>query len=119
LDGRLARLAKAIDKFVAEHKKDQMKSFVVLLDENTQDNQKQLTAFAAKHALSIPLTIAIDGKPGPRAYKLNPDVPITILATRRNSVRNQFALTDPGPSDAEAQAKEVAAILAAAQELLK
>ena len=114
VDDRLTSLVKAIDKNVAENKGDNRTAFVVLLDENSDGNRKKLAELAKANSISVPLTIAADGAKGPGAYKLNPDVPITVLVSKRNSVKANFALTDPAPKDDAAKAKEVADILAAA-----
>jgi len=112
----LASLAKAIDKFVADNKEKGAASFVVLLDENNEGSQAKLTEVAKKNGLTIPLTIAGDGAKGPGAYKLNPDVPITVLVSRKNKVQANFALAASAGEDA--QKKEVADILAAAAKVL-
>ena len=119
MDSRLTRLVKAIDTFVAQHKKQQMRAFVVLLDTNNAENRAKLAAFASKHGIAIPLTMAINGAKGPPAYRLNPQVATTVLVARRNVVRAIFALAGPPPEDGEAQAKEVDDILAAARDTLK
>lgn len=115
----MTSLVKAIDKFVADHKDDRMAAFVVLLDENTEANQKKLEAIAEEQRVTIPLTIAMAGKKGPGGYELNPEVPITVLVANRNVVRANVALAGPAPSDEKAQAKEVEDVLAAAQAVLE
>ncbi len=114
LDDRLASLAKAIETNVAENKGDKRSAFFVLLTDNNAENQKQVAAFAEKRGATLPMTIALDGSKGPGAYKLNPDVPLTVLLYKGKKVKANFAL--PAASDDEAQAKEAAAIVAAAGE---
>ena len=114
----MARVAKAIDKFVAEHKNDRMAGFVTFLAKDNKENRDKLKGLAKKHGISIPLTISIDPK-GPRRYKLNEAVPITILVSKRDKVKANFVLAGPAPSGAKAQAKEVEDILAAARKMLK
>lgn len=109
-------LVKAIDKFVADNQEKKMASFVVLLDETNEANQKKLEELAKATGASVPLTIAGDGAKGPGAYKLSPDVPITVLASRKNTVKASFALA--GSKDEEGQKKEIADILAAAEKML-
>ena len=114
----MTSLVKAIDKFVADNKSKRMVGLVVLLDENNEANRKKLEELAESNKIAIPLTIAVDGAKGPGAYTLNAKVPITVLVSRRNRVKANFALTDPAPKDEEAQKKEAAPILAAAERML-
>ncbi len=115
-DDRLARLAKGIDKFVADNKEKRAASFIVLLEENNSSNQAAAAEFAKKNEAATPLTIAVDGAKGPASYKLNAEVPITVLASRKNKVQANFALA--ASADEEAQKKELADILAAAAKML-
>jgi len=112
LDGRLASLVRAIDKSVADNADDKRTGFVVLLDDNTAENQEKVAAFAKQHEVAIPMTIAPEGAKGPGAYKINPEVPVTVLAYKGKKVKANFAL--PAPGDEEAQAKEAADLIAAA-----
>jgi len=113
----LASLAKAIDTFVADHKKERMAAQIDLLDENTEENRKKLAALATESKLTIPLVIALDGKAGPPPYKLNAEVPITVLICDRNIVKANFALA--ASADEKAQAKEAEDVLAAAKKMLE
>ncbi len=114
----MARVVKAIDKFVKEHKKDRMAGFVTFLTKDDKENRDKLKEFAKKHKISIPLTISIDPK-GLKPYKLNKAVPITILVSKRNKVEANFVLAKPAPSDSKAQTKEAEDIIAAAGKMLK
>jgi len=113
----LTGLVKAIDKFVAENRDKRAAGYVVLLDENNAANQAKLAELAKKQGLSVPLTIALEGAKGPGRYKLNPDVPITVLVAKRKRVLANFAL--PATADEEARKKESDAILAAAAKVLR
>ena len=113
----MASLAKSVDKFVADHSKERMAAFVVLLDEDSEANQKKLAEFAAENKLTLPLTIAMDGKPGPGSYKLNADVPLTVLVAVRNTVKANFVFPGASP-DEKAVAKESEDVLAAANKML-
>jgi len=114
----LTRLVKEVDKFVEDHKSDRMAGYVVLLAKNDEENHKKLADFADAQGISLPLTIALEGADGPGAYKLNPDVPITVLVSKRNKVEANVVLTAPEPKDPEAQKAEVAPIIAAAEKLI-
>lgn len=105
-----------MDKFVADHSKERMAGFLVLLDEESDANQKKLIDLATESKLTLPLTIAKDGKAGPGAYKISPDVPITVLVSDRNTVKANFALA--ASADEAGQAKEAQDVLAAAQKML-
>jgi len=118
VDGRLTRLVKAIDKFVAAHRAKQMAGFVVLLDANTEANRTKLAEVAKAQGIALPLTIALEGAKGPPDYSLNPDVPITVLLSRRDMVLANFALAGPPPADAAAQRSEIGRILARATTVL-
>jgi hypothetical protein len=118
LDDRLTRLVRAVDKFVADNKEKQMAGFVVLLDEKNEANEKKLTDLAAAEGLSIPLTIALEGPKGPKDYKLNPRVPLTVLVSRKDIVWGNYVLTDPAPKDEAAQEKQFAPIFAKAKAVL-
>ncbi|MBM4035950.1 MAG: hypothetical protein FJ291_29785 [Planctomycetes bacterium] len=112
----MTRLVKAIDKFVADNKEKRAASFVVLLDENNDANQAKLAELAKKNDVATPLTISVEGAKGPGSYKLNAEVPITVLVSKKNKVHANFALA--ASADEEAQKKEAAAILAAAEKML-
>ena len=93
-----------------------MAGFVVLLAENGEENRKKLTEMAKAGGLTIPLTIAIEGAEGPADYKLNADVPTTVILSRRDMVMANFALS---PKDEAAQKADVDRILARAAKLLR
>jgi len=95
-----------------------MAAFIVLLDENSEANQKKLADLAAESKLTVPLTIAMDGKPGPGPYKLNADVPLTVLVSVRNTVKADLVFTGSTP-DEKAIAKESEDVLAAAAKMLE
>ena len=116
LDDRLTGLVKAIDKFVADNKEKRAASYVALLAENTEANQTKLAELAKSADIAAPLTIPVVGPKGPPAYKLNADVPITVLVVKKNKVQANFALA--ATADEEAQKKEVSDILAAAAKVL-
>ena len=115
-DARLARLAKAIDQFVADHEKQRMAGFVVLIAENNEANQKSLRELAEAHKIAIPLTLT---PKAPGSYKINPDVPITALVARRKTLTAAFAFPEPEPTDEAAQKEEVARVIAAAKKLFE
>ncbi len=90
--------------------------FVVLLADNGEENRKKLAEMAKAGSLTIPLTIALEGAEGPADYKLNADVPTTVILSRRDMVMANFALS---PKDEAAQKADVDRILARAAKLLR
>ncbi len=109
-------MVKAVDKFVADNKEKRAAGVVVVLDENNAANQAKVAEFAKKNDVAVPMTIAVDGAKGPAAYKLNAEVPITVLVAKKNKVQANFALA--ASADEEAQKKEAADILAAAAKMI-
>lgn len=92
LDGHLPETAKAVDRLVQTHKDQRLAGFVVLLGEDTKANRQRLARLARKHDLSIPLTIAADGKQGPKAYRLDGHWDTLVLVTHRNKVHKALTL---------------------------
>ncbi len=114
----MARLAKAIDKFVADHKDAEARAFIVLLADNSAGSREALTAFAAKHDVATPLTLPANGK-DPGGLSLNKDVPLTVLCYRRKKVEANFAFAGDPPAEAAAHDKQIAEVIAAAEAMLK
>lgn len=92
LDGHLPETAKAIDRLVHKHKAQRLAGFVVLLGENTPAHRQRLARLATDHNLAIPLTIASDGKAGPKAYKLDGHWDTLVLVTHRNKVHKALTV---------------------------
>lgn len=90
-----------------------MKSFVVLIDDDSEENAKKLSELAKKHNIeSVPLTI-FDGVAGPPKYKIAKDAETTVLLWKGRSVKKNHALAK-GKLDKKATAaivKDTAAIL--------
>ena len=114
----MARLVKDVDKYVADHTKERMGAYVVMLEENSEANQQKLAEFAKTNGVSIPLTIALEGSKGPSAYQINADIPITVLLSKRNKVEANVAFPADAPKEADAQKQEVAQVLATADKLI-
>jgi alkanesulfonate monooxygenase SsuD/methylene tetrahydromethanopterin reductase-like flavin-dependent oxidoreductase (luciferase family) len=118
VDGRLTRLVKAIDRFVAANRARQMAGFVVLLGENDEEARAKLAELAKSEGIALPLTIALEGPKGPVDYRLDPAAPITVLLSRRDVVMANFALADPPPKDEAALKAECDRILTRAAKVL-
>ena len=92
MEGHFPEIARAVEQFVAENRKQRAAGFVVLLGENTKTNREALVKVADDHKLSIPLTIALDGPKGPKSYNLNGEFDTLVLVGHRNKVHSSFAL---------------------------
>jgi len=115
VDARLARLAKAVDKFVADNQSKRVAAIVVFLAEATDGSRKALADLAEKEKLSIPLVLPTAGPKGPPAYRLHEKADVTVIVARVNRVRANAVLPSPPPADEAAAKAEVDGILAAAQ----
>lgn len=115
----MTEVVKAVDKFVVAHQKERMAGFVVLLAKSSEENLGKLRALAKANSLTIPTGIAFEGAAGPRSYKLNPKVPLLVLAANRDTCKGNFPFGDADPEDTDALAKQIEQILTAAQEMLK
>jgi hypothetical protein len=91
-DGLLGDVVARVDKLVAEHQKQGLASFVVLLDEKNEENANRLKALAEKHNLTTPLTIAASGANNPKGYNLPETAPTTSLVANRNKVHASYTL---------------------------
>ena len=114
----MAEVAKSVSKFVAAHATQKMAGFITFLGEDSKENQEKLRNLAKKCSLIIPAGISIDGAAGPPFYKINPDVPLVVFVSRKDTVRANFVFTDPPPEEKAALTKQIQPILAAALKVL-
>lgn len=112
LNEGLTSLVKKIDVFVKENQEKEMAAFVVFLEEDRAKLEPKLKELAEKEQLLIPLTFAIDGAKGPKAYKLHQDVKTTVLVYKEKKVNANFALQ-------KVEKEDVEKILAAAKKMLE
>jgi hypothetical protein len=66
-------------------------SFVVLLTNDPDADEKNLTALAKKHKIkTVPLTM-FDGVAGPASYKISKDAETTVLLWKGRSITSNHA----------------------------
>lgn len=87
----LAGLVKKLDEAVVKNEDKQLKSFVVLLTNDPDADEKKLEAIAKKHEIkSVPLTM-FDGVTGPDSYKISKDAETTVLLWKGLTVQSNHA----------------------------
>lgn len=93
LDGDSTRLVEAIDEFVAEHEAQKARAFVVFVAKQ-EDLERQVQEFARDREVKIPLTFPADGPDGDglKPYKLNMEVPLTVLLADKRTVVKAFSI---------------------------
>jgi len=87
----LAGLVRKLDEAVAKNKDKDLKSFVVLLTNDPDADEKKLTEIAKKHKIkTVPLTM-FDGVAGPENYKISKDAETTVLLWKGRSITSNHA----------------------------
>lgn len=87
----LAGLVKKLDEAVEKNEDKQLKSFVVLLTNDPDQDEKKLEDIAKKHEIkSVPLTM-FDGVTGPETYKISKDAETTVLLWKGLTVKSNHA----------------------------
>lgn len=90
----LAGLVKKIDAKAGSFKgrgKSPLRSFVVLLSEDPDADEKKLVEFAKKHGIkNVPLTL-FDGVSGPSRYKIAKEAETTVLMWSKKKVKANHA----------------------------
>jgi len=86
-------LVEAIDAFVKEHEAQKARAFVVFVAKQDELESK-VKEFAKEHEIEVPLTFPSDGPDGEglKPYKLNEEVPLTVLLANKRKVTKTFAL---------------------------
>ena len=88
-EGPLTSLVKSIDAEIAKNKK--LKSFVVVLTDDSGKTAKTLKAMAADCRLkSVPLTLVADPK-GPGDYEIAQDADVTVMMWKGTEVKVNHA----------------------------
>ncbi|NQV25974.1 MAG: hypothetical protein HQ518_16565 [Rhodopirellula sp.] len=91
INDELAGLVKKLDDAVDKNKEKQLQSFVILLTNDPDADEKKLEALAKKHELkSVPLTM-FDGVTGPETYKISKDAETTVLLWKGLTVQSNHA----------------------------
>ena len=92
-DGRLSKLAKALDKHVAKNSDQKLSSFINLLGEDPSDLKATAKSFAAKNKLeNVALVVPHDNANGPEEFNLNPNAEVTVTIYRQGKVAATHAL---------------------------
>ncbi len=87
----LTGLVRKLDEAVAKNKDKDLKSFVVLLTNDPDADEKKLTELAQKHKIkTVPLTM-FDGVAGPEKYKISKDAETTVLLWKGRSITSNHA----------------------------
>lgn len=87
----LAGLVRKLDEAVEKNKEKQLRSFVVLLTNDPDDDETKLTELAKKHEIeAVPLTM-FDGVTGPAKYRISKDAETTVLLWRGRTVKSNHA----------------------------
>jgi hypothetical protein len=91
LSAPLARLARGLDKALAEHKKAELRAWVTFLHDDQSAFDARVVAWSKKHALrNLPLAVFED-LDGPPAYKLTREADVTVLLYVKQKVVRNFA----------------------------
>jgi len=93
LESDSTRLVETINKIVTENEEKKAQAFVVIAapQDELESKAKEL---AEEKDITIPLTFFSDGPDGKgaKAYKLDPEVPVTILIAKGNKVQTNIAV---------------------------
>ena len=113
LSDPLAKLARGLDRALAEHKKAGLRAWVTFLHDDQSSYDPLVVAWAKKHAIrNVPLAVFED-LDGPPSYKLSRDAEVTVLLYVKQKVVRNFAFRPGELSDAR-----VDAVLKAVPELI-
>ena len=88
ITGDVERLLTQVDSAVADHQRQRMAAFVVLLEKDTQTAEKQLKALSKRLALKhTPLTIYRDQPTKLKElYRLSPTAAVTAMAWKKSRI---------------------------------
>ncbi|QEG40517.1 hypothetical protein [Roseimaritima ulvae] len=107
---KLNQLVGKLDKAVASHSDNQLKSFVTLVGADTETLKKEASKLASSTSVKgVPVVIAKDNENGPRNYKLDSKADVTVvIANNSQVVSNQTYTADDVDADAVIAAVEKA-----------
>jgi hypothetical protein len=87
----LTSLVKELNAAVLINKDKKMAAFTVVLTQDADKTEEQLTALAKKENIDkVPLTL-LEGTAGPPAYKIAKDAEVTVLLWRGQKVKANHA----------------------------
>jgi hypothetical protein len=93
-------LTRAVTVYGASRKKDGLHTYIVWLSGDRTEAEQYLKRASKSLNFKVPVGISLDGAEGPGAYGLNRKVTLTIIVARDNKVTANFALVQPGVTDA-------------------
>jgi len=106
-------LTRLLTSYCQENFGDRLDGRVVWLDKDASSAREYLTRARSSLNLKVHVGISVDGEEGPGAYGLNRQVTLTILAAKDDRVEANFALIQPGETDAPAILAEAAKLAGA------
>ncbi len=102
-----ARLTRVLMNYAEMHQ-DKLFAGVVYLDKDRAAALQYLQEAVSWWQVGPPVGVSIDGGEGPGAYGLNRNVHVTVLFANKGQVTSNFALVQPGETDAPRILKDVA-----------
>src|SRR6516164_7718376 len=91
LSDPLGKLARGLDKELADHKDAELRAWVTFLSEDQTSLDPKVVEWSKKHALrSVPLSVFED-MVGPPTYRLSRDADVTVLLSVKQKVVRNFA----------------------------
>jgi hypothetical protein len=91
LSDPLGKLARGIDKALADHKDAELRAWVTFLSEDQTALDPKVVEWSKKHALrGVPLSVFEDVV-GPPTYRLSRDADVTVLLSVKQKVVRNFA----------------------------
>ncbi len=106
-------LTRLLTSYCRENFGDRIQARVVWLDKDSSSAREYLTRARSSINLKVPVGISPDGEEGPGSYGLNRQVTLTILTAKDDRVESNFALIQPGETDAPAILAEAAKLAGA------
>jgi hypothetical protein len=91
LSDPLGKLARGLDKALADHKDAELRAWVTFLSDDQTSLDPKVVEWSKKHSLrQVPLTVFED-EVGPPSYLLNRDADVTVLLSVKQKVVRNFA----------------------------
>ncbi len=95
----MAPLITVLDEY-GQERKDLLKTEFVFLSGDRLGSQQRLPLVGQSLRLQSPMSLSADGAEGPGNYGLNKECLMTVIVARENKVAANFALVQPGVTDA-------------------
>ena len=90
MGGKVAELAKGLDKVVAENEDAQLRSFITVIGGEVESLTKDAEKFAKQAGIkNLPVVVAEDAENGPSVYKLDPKAEVTVVVAKEGKVTAQ------------------------------